>query len=262
MKRLLLIVCSAVLMAALAVAQFDAPKVSLEGATVYGYEVVKVYPHDPQAFTQGLVFFEGGVFEGTGLEGRSELRQVELETGKVLKRRGIAADQFGEGITLFENKLYQLTWKSRKGYVYDRASFKLIRTFAYPTEGWGLTHDGKRLILSDGTPTLYFYDPKTLKSTGSVFVTQPDGTPLRNLNELEYINGEIWANVWQTDYIARIDPKSGKVTSFVNLTGLLPKNTNLTRNADVLNGIAYDPQDKRVFVTGKLWPFLFEIKLK
>ena len=262
MKPVALLTVAAIGLAAFAFAQYDPPRVALEGATVYGYEVVKIRPHDPQAFTQGLVYHKGEFYEGTGLEGRSELRRVELETGKVLQRKGIPADQFGEGITLLNDKLYQITWKSKKGYVYRRATMTLEKTFTYATEGWGLTHDGKRLILSDGTPTLYFLDPKTLKVTDSVFVKQPDGTPLRNINELEFIGGEIWANVWQTDVIARIDPKTGKVGSFVNLAGLLPKNTDLTRGADVLNGIAYDGDGKRIFVTGKLWPFVFEIKLK
>ncbi len=223
------------------------------------YKTVNVYPHDTKAFTEGLVYHDGSLFESIGLNGQSELRKVELETGKVLKREVIPPQYFAEGLTLVGDKLIQLSWQTQKGFVYDRDSFKLLRTFTYPTEGWGLTYDGKRLIMSDGTPSLYFLDPTTLRRTGSVTVTGPDG-PIRNLNELEFIDGQVYANVWQTEKIVRIDPRSGKVTALIDLTGLLP-HTDLTAGADVLNGIAYDAKGKRLFVTGKFWPFLFQINL-
>ncbi len=225
----------------------------------FGYTTVNVYPHDTKAFTEGLVYHDGSLFESIGLNGQSELRKVELETGKVLKREVIPPQYFAEGLTLVGDKLIQLSWQTQKGFVYDRDSFKLLRTFTYPTEGWGLTYDGKRLIMSDGTPSLYFLDPTTFKRTGSVTVTGPDG-PIRNLNELEFVDGQVYANVWQTEKIVRIDPRSGKVTAFIDLTGLLPR-TDLTAGADVLNGIAYDAKGKRLFVTGKYWPFLFQINL-
>lgn len=226
---------------------------------VFGYTTLKVYPHDPRAFTEGLVYFDGALFESVGLNGQSDLRKVDLETGQVLKREVVPPQYFAEGLALVGNRLIQLTWQTQKGFVYDRDSFKMLRTFTYPTEGWGLTYDGKRLIMSDGTPNLYFLNPTTLQRTGSVTVTGPDG-PIRNLNELEYVDGQVYANIWQTDRIARIDPRTGKVTAFIDLTGLLPR-TDLTAGADVLNGIAYDEKGKRLFVTGKLWPFLFQIGL-
>ena len=186
---------------------------------------------------------------------------MKLETGEVLQKVPIPSNQFGEGITLFQGKLYQLTWQSRVGYIYDAQTMKLERTFKYKTEGWGLTHNGKELILSDGTPVIYFLDTKTQRVTNQIFVTAPDGSPVNNINELEFVNGEIWANIWKTDLIARINPKTGKISSFVNLKGL--PNGVLNRDANaVLNGIAYDAAGKRLFVTGKNWAFLFEIKLK
>jgi glutaminyl-peptide cyclotransferase len=258
MKRLIL-PCLFVLGVSLATSQ--RPEVSLEGATVYNYEIVKIYPHDPTAFTEGLEYDKGELFEGTGGTGSSDVRRVKLETGEVLQKVLIPADQFGEGVTEFGGKLYQLTWRTRIGYVYDAKTLKLEKTFKYNTEGWGFTHDDKQLIYSDGTPNIFFMDPKSLKVTKSIFVTAPDGSPVNNLNELEYINGEIWANVWLTDLIARINPKTGKISSFVNLaklpTGLLRPNGDA-----VANGIAYDAAGKRLFVTGKLWSFLYEIKLK
>jgi glutaminyl-peptide cyclotransferase len=259
MKRLILPALLTLLGASLATSQ--RPNVSLEGATVYNYEIVKIYPHDPEAYTQGLEFSDGNFFEGTGVQGRSDIRRVKLETGEVLQKVPIPPNQFGEGITLFQGKLYQLTWQSRVGYIYDAKTMKLERTFKYRTEGWGLTHNGKELILSDGTPVIYFLDAKTQRVTNQIFVTAPDGSLVNHLNELEFINGEIWANVWMTDLIARINPKTGKISSFVNLKGLL--SGVLTRDSNaVLNGIAYDTTGKRLFVTGKLWSFLYEIKLK
>ncbi len=235
-----------------------APPTAGSGATpVDTYRVVQTYPHDPTAFTQGLIFVDGALYEGTGLNGQSSLRRVELETGRVLQQRDLAPEYFGEGITLFGDRIFQLTWQSHVGFVYDRTSFAPVGTFSYPTEGWGLTHDGRRLIMSDGTATLRFLDPATLRETGSVEVRDEHGPVLR-LNELEYVEGEILANVWQTDRIARIDPATGRVTGWIDLTGLKPATD---RPIDVLNGIAYDPATKRLFVTGKYWPSLFEIQV-
>ena len=229
---------------------------------VYTYRVVKAYPHDPKAFTQGLVYHDGVLYEGTGLRGRSSLRQVELETGKVLQTHSLNGRYFGEGITLWQNRIIQLTWTSRIGFVYNRETFETLREFSYRTEGWGITHDGNRLIMSDGTDTLYFLDPDTFKEIGSIQVRYQD-KPVTNLNELEYINGEIFANVWQTDLIARISPQTGCVLSWIDLTGLLEskRDSAPSGSEDVLNGIAYDELEDRLFVTGKLWPKLFEIKL-
>jgi glutaminyl-peptide cyclotransferase len=258
MKRLILPI---LLLLGVSLATSQRPEVSLEGATVYNYEILKIYPHDSTAFTEGLEYHEGDLFEGTGLDGQSDIRRVKLETGEILQKVLIPADKFGEGVTEFGGKLYQLTWRSRVGYVYDSKTIKLEKTFKYKTEGWGLTHDDKQLIYSDGTPNIFFMDPKSLRVTSSIYVTAPDGSPVNNLNELEYVNGEIWANIWYSDLLARINPKTGKISSFVNLKGL-PSGV-LNRNSQaVLNGIAYDAAGKRLFVTGKNWAFLFEIKLK
>lgn len=225
----------------------------------FTYRVVQTYPHDPKAFTQGLIFEDGLFYEGTGLRGQSTLRKVAVESGQVLQQIDLAPEYFGEGITVFGDKLYQLTWQSNLGFVYDKESFERLQEFSYPTEGWGLTHDGQQLIMSDGTATLYFLNPATLERTGQVEVRYQGG-PLTQLNELEYINGEVYANVWRTNTIARIDPASGQVTGLIDLTGLLDPTT-VTEPVDVLNGIAYDPATDRLFVTGKWWPRLFEIEL-
>jgi glutamine cyclotransferase len=229
------------------------------GATLYSYEVVNTYPHDLRAFTQGLVYEDGLLYEGTGLRGESTLRRVELETGTVLQQRDLPADLFGEGVTVFGDRIVQLTWQSNVGFVYDKESFELLRDFDYPTEGWGITHDGERLIMSDGTSTLHFLDPATLEETGGVEVLDGDRAVDR-LNELEYVRGEVYANVWQTDLIARIAPETGRVTGWIDLTGLLNAEDR-SEPVDVLNGIAYDAEGDRLFVTGKLWPTLFEIIL-
>jgi glutamine cyclotransferase len=226
---------------------------------VYGYEIVKTYPHDPKAFTQGLVYENGMLYEGTGLNGQSSVRRVELATGKVLQLQRLSAEYFGEGIVICNNKLIQLTWQNKVGFVYDKTSFTLLRQFPYATEGWGITHDGKRLIMSDGSDTLFFLDPLTYKRLGTLKVRDKD-QPVFNLNELEYIKGEIYANVWQQDYIARISPKTGQVLGWIDLRGLLSPEDR-QRPVDVLNGIAYDAKGDRLFVTGKLWPKLFEIRL-
>jgi glutamine cyclotransferase len=233
-------------------------QVLTENLPVAGYQVVKVYPHDPNAFTQGLQFVDGVLYEGTGLNGRSSIRKVKLETGEVLQKRDVPAQHFGEGIAVWKNDLIELTWQSQVALVYDRETFQQRRTFTYSGEGWGLTHDGVNLIMSDGTDYLRFLDPATFEVRRRARVMVGD-TPLRNLNELEYVKGEVLANIWTTDYIARIAPATGKVLGYIDLRGLL---TASERPSDgVLNGIAYDAQRDRLFVTGKLWPKLFEIRL-
>ena len=231
----------------------------LEEASSYTYEVVNSYPHDTAAFTQGLVYEDGFLYEGTGLAGQSSLRKVDLTTGKVLQSVNLPEALFGEGITVFGDRIVQLTWTTRVGFVYDKKSFEKVGEFAYLTEGWGLTHDGKQLIMSDGTSTLYYLDPKTFALTGKIEVSY-EGTPVVKLNELEYIKGQIYANVWQTDRIARISPKTGEVVAWIDLGGLLQRE-NYPGKADVLNGIAYDTRKGWLFVTGKLWPKVYEIKL-
>jgi glutamine cyclotransferase len=228
-------------------------------APVVGYRIVNTYPHDPKAFTQGLVFADDLIYEGTGLRGQSSLRKVDLKTGNILQIRQLSAQFFGEGITSYGNRIIQLTWRARVGFVYDRQTFQLLDTFNYPTEGWGITHDGRSFIMSDGTSTLYLLDPQTFQEVGRLEVHTRDG-PVSRLNELEYVQGEIYANVWKTDRIARISPETGEVVGWIDLEGLLrPEDRN--RRIDVLNGIAYDVQNDRLFVTGKLWPTLFEIEL-
>jgi glutamine cyclotransferase len=233
---------------------------SRDGAIpIYSYRIVNVYPHDPLAWTQGLVFEDGVLLESTGRRGQSSLRRVALESGEVLQFLALPPQLFAEGLTLFGDRIIQLTLKARVGFVYDADSFALQRTFIYPTEGWGLTHDGQRLIMSDGTAALHFLDPDTLLETGRIEVHDDQG-PVTMLNELEYIEGEVYANVWLTDRIARIDPDSGQVTAWIDLAGLLSPE-DFAGTVDVLNGIAYDAQNGRLFVTGKLWPKLFEIEL-
>lgn len=224
------------------------------------YEIVNSYPHDPEAFLQGLVWYDNGFYESTGLEGRSTLRRNEFPSGKVIKSVSLAADLFAEGVALVGDRLVQLTWKTHRGFVYDRESLKLLREFKYDTEGWGITYDGKNLVMSDGSSTLLYLDPENFQPVGHLNVTW-NGRAQDNLNELEYIEGEIWANVWQQDYILRIDPKTGSVKSYLDMKKLLPPPLR-TGNENVLNGIAYDPETKRIFVSGKLWPRIFEIRLK
>ena len=224
------------------------------------FEVVATYPHDPDAFIQGLVYQDGIFYEGTGLRGRSSLRKVDPASGDVTQGIDLPAQDFGEGIAIFGDKLYQLTWQENTGYIYDKDSFELLDTWTYPGEGWGLTTDGQQLIMSDGTNVLRFLDPSTLAETRRVEVLDPQGRALTNLNELEYVNGEVYANIWQTDWIARIDPATGQIRGLIDLRGLLPAEDR-TQPVDVLNGIAYDPASDRLFVTGKLWPKLFEIDL-
>jgi glutamine cyclotransferase len=227
---------------------------------VDGYEVVHVYPHDAKAFTQGLIYVDGHLYESTGLEGRSSLRMVDLTTGQVLQKHDVPAEYFAEGLTDWGSNLIQLTWRANKGFVYDRFSFSLVRSFPYKGEGWGLTHDATQLIMSDGTAYLRFLDPKTFRETGRVRVTDEAGRGVESLNELEYIHGEIYANIWQTDKIARISPRTGKVVGWIDLSGIIDKQE-LRGEGAVLNGIAYDSRGDRIFVTGKLWPKLFEIRV-
>jgi glutamine cyclotransferase len=224
----------------------------------YTYRVVNVYPHDPDAFTQGLVYFNGSLYEGTGNYGKSTLRRVDLETGNVTQLYLLPTNLFGEGITVFGNNIIQLTWQNHVGFVYDVDSFELLHQFNYTTqEGWGITNNGTTLILSDGTATLCFLDPQTFQVVGSIEVS--DQKPVTNLNELEYVNGLVYANVWQQDKIAMINPQTGQVHGWVDLTGITGSQT---LDVDhVLNGIAYDPIGDRLFVTGKNWSELFEIEL-
>ena len=239
--------------------KYPAHSVKPQSVPVYSYKIVNTYPHDNGAFTQGLVFENDVIYEGTGLYGKSSLRKSDLETGRVLQSYELPAQYFGEGITVFQDIIIQLTWKSNTGFVYDKNSFKLLHDFTYATEGWGLTHDGERLIMSDGTSTLHFLDPETFSTIGHIEVCNND-TPIDKLNELEYINGQIYANIWQTDYIAIINPQSGQVSGWIDLSGLLSSQY-YSEPVDVLNGIAYDTMNDRLLVTGKLWPWLFEIKL-
>lgn len=228
----------------------------------YDYTVVDTYPHDPNAFTQGLVYLDGVFYEGTGLHGRSSLRKVAPETGEVLQQHDLDETFFGEGIAVLDDEIYQLTWQNGVGFVYDRETFAEKRRFTYATEGWGLTHDGEKLIMSDGTPILYFRDPATLEEVRRITVTV-SGEPVMRLNELEYIDGKIFANVWQTDYMLRIDPATGVVDSIYDFTGLLASAPPVaaTTAPDVLNGVAYDSESGRFFVTGKQWPALFEVEM-
>ncbi len=210
------------------------------------------------AFTQGLQYVDGVLYEGTGQNGQSGIRKVELETGKVLQHQPLDAKYFGEGITVWQNTIVQITWQSEIGFVYDKASFKQLKSFSYTGEGWGLTNDGTRLIMSDGTAYIRFLDPATLKETGRVMV-KDNGVAISKLNELEFVKGEIVANVWQTSRLVRISPKTGEVLGWIDLAGLLDPRDAI--GTDVLNGIAYDAKGDRLFVTGKWWPKLFEIKL-
>jgi len=232
---------------------------SVASARQLRWEVVGSHPHDPDAFLQGLVWHEGGFFESTGLLGRSTLRRVDFPSGRVRQRVSLPPDVFGEGLARVGNRLVQLTWRSGRAFVYDLASLRLLQEFRYEGEGWGLAFDGTSLIQSDGSDVLTYRDPQRFAPTRRLAVTW-NGRPLQHLNELEVIDGQVWANVWYTDYIVRIDPASGRVTSFLDLTGLLPPGQ---RHRDaVLNGIAYDSGARRVFVGGKLWPLIFEIRVR
>lgn len=223
------------------------------------YSIINRWPHDSGAFTEGLVYDQGTLWESTGLNGASTLRKVDLQTGQVVESLALPAEYFGEGMTLFNGKLIQLTWQTQIGFVYDPGCFCEERTFTYDGEGWGLTHDDRWLIMSDGTERVRFLDPQTFAVVRTISVYD-HGRPLTNINELEYINGEIYANIWQTDRIVRIDPTSGAILGWIDLTGLLP-DAERGPTVDVLNGIAYDDATGRLFVTGKDWPELFQIAL-
>lgn len=228
--------------------------------TIYGYEVINTYPHDRGAFTQGLIYRDGFLFESTGMHGRSGLRKVVLETGAVIQQRSLDEKYWGEGLTDWNDKLVQITWRSQEGFVYDLATFEPRRVFGYPGEGWGLTHDGKRLIMSDGTPSLRFLNPETQEESGRVDVTL-EGQPVPKLNELEMVRGQLFANIYLTNFIVMIDPEIGVISGVIDLTGLLKPEDIDGQTVDVLNGIAYDAAGDRLFVTGKLWPKLYEIRL-
>lgn len=228
-------------------------------APEYGYRVVNTYPHDRNAFTQGLEYRDGFLYEGTGLSGHSSVRKVDLASGRVLQSFDVPQPFFGEGITLISNQIIELTWTTQTGFVYDKPGLRVLRSFQYPGEGWGLTNDGKQIYMSDGSSQIRVWDPATLKEVRRI--TVKDGTqPVTELNELEFVKGEILANVWQTDRIARISPADGHVLGWIDLKGILPASDRTNPDA-VLNGIAYDAATDRLFVTGKLWPKLFEIKL-
>jgi len=229
------------------------------GTPQYTYRIVNTYPHDPLAFTQGLLYYQGFLYESTGLQGASSLRKVDLSKGKILKINQLSENFFAEGIALWRDRIIQLTWRNHLGFVYNRQTFQKLNTFSYDTEGWGLTQDGQKLIMSDGSDKLYFLEPNTFQKIGFIEV-KDQTTPVFKLNELEYIKGEIFANVWQSNKIARISPKSGQVLGWIDLSGLskLSMGNNPQR---VLNGIAYDDEGQRLFVTGKWWSQLFEIEL-
>jgi glutamine cyclotransferase len=231
---------------------------SVAGVPEYTYDVVHAYPHDPHAYTEGLFYLDGFLYESTGIQKQSSVRKVRLETGEVLKQYDLPDQYFGEGIINWKDRLIQLTYQTQVGFVYDLAGFGLQRRFEYPGEGWALTTDGKRILMSDGTPEIRFWDPETLQETGRLTVTD-QGRPVQYVNELEWIKGEIYANIFMTNRIARINPANGNVTGWIDLTGLLPAADR--SGADWLNGIAYDAKGDRLFVTGKRWPKLFEIRL-
>lgn len=251
---------------------FPFPAVSAEGAPHslkkefagapppnYSYEVINQYPHDPDAFTQGLVFDKGMFFESTGIRGKSSLRKITPDTGEIIQIIRLPNHLFGEGVTVFNEKVILLTWKAGIGLVFEKGSFKLIKEFKFAFEGWGITHDNRRLIISDGTSIIRFCSPDTLEEVSRIHVHDEKG-PVRNLNELEFIKGEIFANIWRTEKIARISPETGRVVGWIDLTGLYSP-TGPAKPVDVLNGIAYDSENDRLFLTGKLWPKIFEIRI-
>jgi glutamine cyclotransferase len=246
-----------------AVAEFflaqPAPPIPVARPPEYTFKIVRAFPHDANAFTQGLAYRDGFLYEGTGLQGRSSLRKVNLETGKVVREIDLAPEFFGEGITLLKNEVLQLTWQSQIGFVYRLSDFHLLRRFSYPGEGWGLTTDGHDIFMSDGTPEIRVLDPDRLAEKRH-FTVHDGGAPVKELNELEFVEGQIFANIWQTDRIVRISPQNGEVVGWIDLKGLMSPVYRLESGA-VLNGIAYDAEGKRLFVTGKLWPKIFQIKL-
>lgn len=223
----------------------------------YTYSIVNTYPHDENAFTQGLVYADGWLYESTGLYGNSTIRRVKLETGEILQLYALPDNYFGEGIAIFNDKIVQLTWREHKGFIYDKHTFRLLHEFSYSTEGWGITYDGDWLIMSDGTENLYFLEPETFEKVRQVEVH--DISPITRINELEYIDGRVYANIWMEEKIAIIDPQTGQVVGWIDLSGI--QNMEKRDVDNVLNGIAYDAERDRLFVTGKKWPHLFEIKI-
>lgn len=248
-----------VAVAALWIAFGSAPAPALAETPVQTFEVVRDYPHDAEAFTEGLFFLDGALYESTGLY-PSFIRKVELETGKVVRQRDLPTVYFGEGIVALDGRLYSLTWRNHIGFIWKLEDFSPLGGFSYPGEGWGMTTDGRRLIMSDGTDQIRFIDPATMAETGRLSVTD-DGFALDQINELEWVNGEILANIWQDTRIARIDPETGKVKAFIDLASLAPTGPGVDPNDDVANGIAWDAEGQRLFVTGKRWPKLYEIRL-
>jgi glutamine cyclotransferase len=237
-----------------------ATPVAADQVPAYGYQIVNTFPHDTGAYTQGLQFVDGQFYESTGRHGSSSLRRVEIETGAVLQQHDVAEEFFAEGLAVVGDQVHQLTWQEGVAFLYDRDTFAEVARFDVDTEGWGLTYDGKRLIMSDGSDTLYLRDPQTFEETGRIAVRYL-GQPLTRLNELEYIDGEVWANVYQSDYIVRINLETGQVVGVIDLGGLL-QNVPVTEPVDVLNGIAWDAENDRLFVTGKWWPAVFEITVE
>ena len=260
--RLLLLV---LLAAALTAGSASADKVDIDSFTsssikTYSYRIINSYPHDPNAFTQGLEYDDGLLYEGTGGYGQSSLRRVDIQTGRVVDIVHLEDEFFAEGIAIWKDRIIQLTWRSYQGFVWDKENLTQTGSFSYRREGWGITSDATRLIMSDGSDALYFLDPSDYSLQGSIRVTA-DGEPVKGLNELEYINGMIYANLWPSTWIAIISPDTGEVTGRIDLSGIMDEGGIPKRRVDVLNGIAYDPSEDRLFVTGKLWPSLFEIEL-
>jgi len=251
-----------ILVVTIAIATYACAPVSQAGVPEYTFEVVHSYPHDRTAFTEGLFYLDGFLYESTGIEGASSVRKVRLETGEVVQRHDLPSAYFGEGIINWKDRLIQLTYKTEVGFVYNLSTFETERRFEYPGEGWAMTQDGKNIFMSDGTAQIRIWDPETLQELRRITVTD-QGQPVPNVNELEWVKGEIYANIWETDRIARIDPATGRVVGWIDLAGLLSPNERLAgpEGTDVLNGIAYDAKGNRLFVTGKRWPKLFEIRL-
>ena len=251
-----------ILVVTIAIATYACAPVSQAGVPEYTYEVVHSYPHDRTAFTEGLFYLDGFLYESTGIEGASSVRKVRLETGEVVQRHDLPSAYFGEGIIHWKDRLIQLTYKTEVGFVYNLRTFETERRFEYPGEGWAMTQDGKNIFMSDGTAQIRIWDPETLRELRRITVTD-QGQPVPNVNELEWVKGEIYANIWETDRIARIDPATGRVVGWIDLSGLLNPNERIAgpEGTDVLNGIAYDAKGNRLFVTGKRWPKLFEIRL-
>ena len=251
-----------ILVVTIAIATYACAPVSQAGVPEYTYEVVHSYPHDRTAFTEGLFYLDGFLYESTGIEGASSVRKVRLETGEVVQRHDLPSAYFGEGIIHWKDRLIQLTYKTEVGFVYNLSTFETERRFEYPGEGWAMTQDGKNIFMSDGTAQIRIWDPETLQELRRITVTD-QGQPVPNVNELEWVKGQIYANIWETDRIARIDPATGRVVGWIDLAGLLNPNERIggPEGTDVLNGIAYDAKGNRLFVTGKRWPKLFEIRL-